>query len=98
DDLVTGVQTCALPIYSVIVWLIFFKFKLLPWNITSQVVVVTIPIIALTILILFMNICAPSSSDVRAQNYVIPIVPRVTGQVTERSEERRVGQDGIAGV
>jgi multidrug resistance efflux pump len=70
-------------IYSVIVWLIFFKFKLLPWNITSQVIVVTIPIIALTILILFMNICAPSSSDVRAQNYVIPIVPRVTGQVTE---------------
>jgi len=70
-------------IYSVIVWLIFFKFKLLPWNITSQVVVVTIPIIMLTVLILFMNICAPSSSDVRAQNYVIPIVPRVTGQVTE---------------
>jgi multidrug resistance efflux pump len=70
-------------IYSVIVWLIFFKFKLLPWNITSQVIVATIPIIALTVLILFMNICAPSSSDVRAQNYVIPIVPRVTGQVTE---------------
>jgi multidrug resistance efflux pump len=70
-------------IYSVIVWLVFFKFKLLPWNITSQVIVVTIPIIMLTVLILFMNICAPSSSDVRAQNYVIPIVPRVTGQVTE---------------
>src|SRR5881296_169919 len=70
-------------IYSVIVWLIFFKFKLLPWNITSQVIVVTIPIIALTILILFMNIVAPSSHDVRAMNYVIPIVPRVTGQVTE---------------
>jgi multidrug resistance efflux pump len=70
-------------IYSVVVWLIFFKFKLLPWNITSQVIVVTIPIIALTILILFMNIVCPSSSDVRAQNYVIPIVPRVTGQVTE---------------
>jgi multidrug resistance efflux pump len=70
-------------IYSVIVWLIFFKFKLLPWNITSQVIVATIPIICLTILILFMNIVAPSSSDVRAMNYIIPIVPRVTGQVTE---------------
>ncbi len=70
-------------IYSVIVWLIFFKFKWLPWNITSQVIVVTIPIVALTILILFMNIVAPSASEVRAQNYVIPIVPRVTGQVTE---------------
>src|SRR6266403_207299 len=70
-------------IYSVIVWLIFFKFKLLPWNITSQVIAFTIPIIALTILILFMNIVAPSSHDVRAMNYIIPVVPRVTGQVTE---------------
>jgi len=77
------VELILLIIYSVIVWLIFFKFKVLPWNITSQVIVVTIPIIMLTVLILFMNICAPSSSDVRAQNYVIPIVPRVTGQVTE---------------
>src|SRR5204863_1184862 len=70
-------------IYALGAWLIFFKFKLLPWNITSQVITVTIPIIALTILILFMNIVAPSSHDVRAQNYVIPIVPRVSGQVTE---------------
>src|SRR3954447_5363473 len=70
-------------IYSVFVWFIFFKKKWLPWNITSQVIVVTIPIIALTILILFMNIVAPSSHDVRAMNYVIPISPRVTGQVTE---------------
>src|SRR6266404_4388933 len=70
-------------IYSGIVWFIFFKKKWLPWNITSQVIVVTIPIFALTVLILFMNIVAPSSSDVRAMNYVIPIVPRVTGQVTE---------------
>ena len=70
-------------IYAIIVWLVFFKFKLLPWNITSQVIVVTIPIFALTVLILFMNIVAPSSHDVRAMNYVIPIVPRVTGQVTE---------------
>jgi multidrug resistance efflux pump len=70
-------------IYSFFVWLIFFKFKWLPWNIVSQVIVVTIPIIALAMIILFMNIVAPSSSDVRAMNYVIPVVPRVTGQVTE---------------
>jgi multidrug resistance efflux pump len=70
-------------IYVLIVRFIFFKKKWLPWNITSQVIVVTIPIFALTVLILFMNIVAPSSADVRAMNYVIPIVPRVTGQVTE---------------
>ncbi|WP_035600816.1 HlyD family secretion protein [Haloferula sp. BvORR071] len=72
-----------LGIYAFFVWLIFIKLKWLPWNITSQVIVVTIPIIALTTLILLLNIFAPSSSDVRAMNYVIPIVPRVTGQVTE---------------
>src|SRR6266581_9034799 len=72
-----------LGIYAFFAWLIFFKFKWLPWNIVSQVITATIPIIALTILILFMNIVAPSSHDVRAMNYVIPIVPRVTGQVTE---------------
>ena len=31
-------------IYSAIVWFIFFKKKWLPWNITSQVIVVTIPL------------------------------------------------------
>jgi multidrug resistance efflux pump len=72
-----------LGIYSFFVWLIFIKKKWLPWNITSQVIVVTIPVIALACIILFMNIVAPSASEVRAQNYVIPIVPRVTGQVTE---------------
>jgi multidrug resistance efflux pump len=72
-----------LGIYAFCAWLVFFKFKWLPWNITSQVITVTIPIIALAILILFMNIVAPSSHDVRAMNYTIPIVPRVSGQVTE---------------
>src|SRR5450432_3581155 len=37
----------------------------------------------LILLIIYSTIVAPSSSDVRAMNYVIPIVPRVTGQVTE---------------
>lgn len=72
-----------LGIYSLIVWLIFIKFKWLPWNIVSQVIVITIPIIGLATIILLLNIFTPSSSDVRTINYVIPIVPRVTGQVTE---------------
>jgi multidrug resistance efflux pump len=70
-------------LYSIVVWFIFFKKKWLPWNITSQVIVVTIPIFALTVIILFMNIVAPSSHDVRTMNYTIPVVPRVAGQVTE---------------
>jgi multidrug resistance efflux pump len=70
-------------IYSFFAWLVFFKFKWLPWNITSQVITVTIPIIGITILILFLNIDAPSSPDVRVMNYVVPINPRVAGKVIE---------------
>jgi multidrug resistance efflux pump len=70
-------------IYSFFVWLIFFKFKWLPWNIVSQVIVVTIPVIAITVLILILNIVAPSSADVRVMNYVLPINPRVPGKVIE---------------
>jgi multidrug resistance efflux pump len=70
-------------IYSTIVWLIFFKFKWLPWNITSQVIVITIPIIGLTVLVLMLNLVAPSTSDVRVINYVVQVVPRVTGRVIE---------------
>jgi multidrug resistance efflux pump len=72
-----------LGIYSFFVWLIFFKFKLLPWNITSQVIVITFPIVALTVLFLCLNVFAPASSDVRAINYVVQVVPRVTGRVIE---------------
>jgi multidrug resistance efflux pump len=72
-----------LGIYSVFVWLIFFKFKWLPWNIVSQVIVITLPIIGLTVLILLLNIVAPSSHDVRVVNYVVPINPPVRGLVTE---------------
>ena len=37
-------EVLLLGIYSFFVWLIFIKFKWLPWNITSQVIVVIIPI------------------------------------------------------
>jgi len=72
-----------LAIYSFFVWLIFFKFKWLPWNIVSQVITITLPIIGLTVLILLLNIVAPSSHDIRVVNYVVPINPPVRGLVTE---------------
>jgi multidrug resistance efflux pump len=72
-----------LGIYSFIVWLIFFKYKLLPWNMVSQVIVITLPIIGITALILVLNIVAPSSADVRVINYVVAVNARVQGMVTE---------------
>ena len=72
-----------LSIYSFFVWLIFFKFKWLPWNTVSQVIVVTIPVISIAALILILNVVAPSSDDVRVINYVVPVMSRVTVHVTE---------------
>jgi multidrug resistance efflux pump len=72
-----------LGIYAFFAWLVYFKFKLLPWNIVTQVITVTIPIVALTILILVLNIVAPSSHDIRVVNYVVPINPRVAGLVVD---------------
>jgi multidrug resistance efflux pump len=72
-----------LGIYSAFVWLIFIKLKWLPWNTTSQVTVAIIPIVALTALILLLNVVAPSSADVRVYKYTIPIVSQVRGRVLE---------------
>src|SRR4029079_16494142 len=72
-----------LGIYSWIIWLIFFKFKWLPWNFVSQVIVITIPIVGLTLLILLLNIVAPSSACVLVRKYVVAVKARVQGLVTE---------------
>src|SRR5204862_397824 len=50
-----------LGIYGFFVWLIFFKFKWLPWNFTSQFIVITLPIVAMMALFLLLNISAPAT-------------------------------------
>jgi multidrug resistance efflux pump len=72
-----------LGIYSFFVWLIFIKFKWLPWNIYSQVTVVIIPIVALAIMILTLNVVAPSSNDLRVFRFTVPIVSQVRGRVID---------------
>ena len=76
-------EVLLLGIYSAIVWFIFIKMKWLPWNIGTQVTVVIIPIVALTALILYLNVVAPSSADVRVIKYVVNVVPQVRGRVLE---------------
>ncbi len=72
-----------LGIYAFFAWLVFFKFKWLPWNFVTQAITITIPIVGITILILVLNIVAPSSADVRVVNYVVPINPPVRGLVID---------------
>ena len=76
-------EVLLLGIYSFFVWLIFIKFKWLPWNTVSQVTVAIIPIVAIAVLILTLNVVAPSSADVRVFKYTVPIVSQVRGRVIE---------------
>jgi multidrug resistance efflux pump len=72
-----------LGLYALCVWLIFFKFKWLPWTKTSMVIVITIPVVGMTALILTLNVVAPSSADVRVVNKAVQIIPQVRGRVVE---------------
>jgi multidrug resistance efflux pump len=72
-----------LGIYAAVVWFVFIKKKWLPWTTATQVTVVIIPIVALAVMILTLNVVAPSSSDVRVIKYVINVVPQVRGRVIE---------------
>ncbi|MBK6452634.1 MAG: HlyD family secretion protein [Proteobacteria bacterium] len=76
-------EVLLLGIYSFFVWLIFIKFKWLPWNTVSQVTVAIIPIVAMAAMILTLNVVAPSSADVRVFKYTVPIVSQVRGRVIE---------------
>lgn len=76
-------EALLLGIYSFFVWLIYFKFKWLPWTTPHKVTVVTIPIVGMTALILLLNVFAPSSADVRVINYVVQINPQVRGRVID---------------
>ena len=40
-------EALILGIYAGIVWLIFFKYKLLPWNAVAKVIVFTIPVVGM---------------------------------------------------
>src|SRR6187399_19679 len=64
-------------IYCFFVWLIFIKFKLLPWTTPWKVAVAIFPVVAL------LNIFAPTTVDVRVVKYVVPIVSQVKGRVIE---------------
>jgi len=69
--------------YCGLVWLIFFKLALLPWNRGSQGAVVGIGIAGIVALLVAMGLYQPYSTDVRVYHMMVQIVPRVTGRVIE---------------
>src|SRR4051794_24694162 len=76
-------EAILLGIYSFVVWLVFIKYKWLPWTTPWKVGVVIFPVICLAAMLLLLNIFAPTTTDVRVVKYVVPIVSQVRGRVIE---------------
>ena len=76
-------EALLLGIYSFFVWLIFIKYKWLPWTTPWKVTVVIIPVVGMAVLILLLNVVAPSTADVRVFKYVVQVIPQVRGRVIE---------------
>jgi len=76
-------EAILLGIYAFAVWLIFIKYKLLPWTTPWKVGVVIFPVVCLATMLLLLNIFAPTTTDVRVVKYVVPIVSQVKGRVIE---------------
>ena len=72
-----------LGIYSGLVWLVFIKFKWLPWTTPWKVAVFIFPVVAIAALLLLLNIVAPTTGEVRVVKYVVPVVSQVRGRVIE---------------
>src|SRR6185312_3656304 len=72
-----------LGIYSLFVWLIFIKFKWLPWTTPWKVAVAIFPVLAIAGMLLLLNIFAPTTGDVRVVKYIVPVVSQVRGRVIE---------------
>ena len=69
--------------YITLVWLVFIRWKLLPWNRGTQLGALAGGLAALSLLLIAMNLYQPYSTDVRDYTRVVEIVPRVTGRVIE---------------
>src|SRR4029079_15215404 len=72
-----------LGIYSFFVYLIFIKFKLLPWTTPWKVGVAIFPVVVGAAMLLTLNLGAPTTTDLRVIKYVVPIASGTRGGVTE---------------
>lgn len=69
--------------YCGLIWLIFFKLRLLPWNRASQGGAVGIGVGGILALLIALSLYQPYSTEVTVYHRIVQIVPRVTGRVLE---------------
>lgn len=61
--------------YLFLIWLIYFRLRLWPFNLTHKIGVTLVGVVLIFGLVLATNYCHPHSSDVRVYRYVVPVAP-----------------------
>lgn len=69
--------------YGAIIWLIFYKLKLLPFNLVAKFIVGIIGVGGIMTLLILMNVYQPYSQDLLVYQPVARIGARVAGRVVE---------------
>jgi len=80
-------------IYLALVYLLFFRFKLLPWNKPSQGLTVLIGVIILTGFLIGLQGLTPSSDQSAIIGRIVEIAPQVSGRVTNVPVEANLTVD-----
>jgi len=77
-------------IYVELIYLVFFKFRWLPWNKWTQNVTLFIGIVVLTAFLVGLRNTTPSSTQAAVTALVVEIAPQVSGRIDSVQAERNV--------
>ena len=80
-------------LYLLLVYLIFHKFKLLPWNGVSKLIVLIVGVIILAGFLVGLQGLTPASTQAVISGFVTEIAPQVSGRVIEVPVEPNVELD-----
>jgi multidrug resistance efflux pump len=67
-------------LYAILIWLVFLKFKWLPWNRTSKSIVAIVGITLLLVVVGLLNYYTPSGR-IAVMGRVVEITPDISGRV-----------------
>ena len=71
-------------LYAILVWLVFFRLKLLPWGWLTGTVTVLVGVLVCAIFVGFLSYLAPTGR-VTVISRVVEVTPNVSGQITDIS-------------
>ena len=78
-------------LYLFVVYLVFHKWKLLPWNKTSKGIATLVGLVIVTLFLVGLQGVTPSSSQAVLTGSITEIAPQVAGRVRKIASRRSNG-------